>query len=69
MKRRHTGVPISEPPARLRNFDPADWPAEDPLAQWKAGRREYAQIHGWGSGDALDELIERRQILGRMAGP
>jgi hypothetical protein len=29
---------------------------------------EHAQIYGWGSGDELDELIERVQIIGRMAG-
>jgi hypothetical protein len=58
-----------EPPARLRSYDPADWPGEDPLREWKQARKEYAGRNGWCAGDPLDELIDRRQILGRMARP
>ena len=68
MKRRQVEQHL-EPPARLRSYDSADWPGDDPLRQWKAGRKVYAELHGWGSGDALDELIDRVQILRRLAGP
>jgi hypothetical protein len=73
MKRRQTGGSPVEPSARLRSFDPTDWPGEDPLRQWKVARKEHAKLHGWPSGqdpwgDELTELIERREILARMAG-
>jgi hypothetical protein len=48
-----------EPPARLRAFNPADWPVEggDPMDQWRAARREYVQVYGY-PGDPLDWLRE-----------
>lgn len=67
MKRIRLPAADLEPPARLRSYDPNDWPGEDPLRQWKQARKEYAAANGWRSGDPLDELIDRRQILARIA--
>jgi hypothetical protein len=65
VKRRQPEYPPVEPPARLRHFDPKDWPGGDPLALWRAARSKHLRMYGWWPGDELDELRDRvRQVRG-----
>jgi hypothetical protein len=68
VKRRPLQSPV-EPPARIRYFDPADWPAEsgDPLDQWREARRTYVQQNGY-PGDPLDWLRETARQIRRSLG-